>query len=178
MTDRWSSQLVEGRCYCFYGHFRKDGPDIWVLPTLSEGRQADPAGCHRIQRMRTATSPDGRWIAYTAERPAPKPMSGQPPGAPMRLTKVSRVYGSQFSPTLACRRRATVLSRPGYKISGGGRQRPFRVPAGNAGRLFAAPSPLTTAGWSLVRWAIGSSSSRRPMAANRRHTEWSNWQPH
>ena len=152
--------------------------DIWVLP--DPGR----ADAKPIELFATESneengqfSPDVRWIAYAAERPNIQvyvrpfsPKAGA--GATGARYLVSR--GLSRFPTVAGRWRATVLHNGDTRSHGCGGQHQVRVPGRNAAATFHRAAPADAGGLEPRSGAaIGSSSSRRRMAANRRHIEWS-----
>ena len=121
-------------------------------------------------------SPDARWIAYVAERPN------------------TQVYVRPFSPNAGAGATGArylvsrgLASFPRWRADGAqlffitgvldlmavevNTKAGFQ--AGTPQRLFAAPPPLAGRLEPRSGAAIGSSSSRRRTAANRRHTEWS-----
>ena len=157
MTDqpgRPTSWSKDGRYLLFTVTSAKTLNDIWVLP--------DPvrADAKPIQLVATEfndedghLSPDGRWIAYTAERPNTqvyvRPFS---PGAGAGATGPKyrvftglsslprwRADGAQlfFATGIQDLMAADVNAHSGFQL-------------GTPRRLFAAPPPLTTVGWSLA----------------------------
>ena len=180
MTDqpgRPTSWSKDGRYLLFTVTSAKTLNDIWVLPDPVRADAKPSSWLPPNSTMRTATSHLMAAGSPTPQNgPTTRSTSGRsrPVQAPVRPDQgiaCSRVSVLSHGGVQTAR---NCSSRPGYKISWLRTSTPSQ---GSSWERRGDCSPprhrCRRSAGALLRRAIGSSSSRRLTAANRRHTEWS-----
>ena len=148
----WSK---DGRFLLFTSSSPKTGNDIWVLPNpgLASGdAKPMPILATQFNEGEAQVSPDGRWIAYTTNESSasavyvrPFSTEGNGGGAKWLISKGLAIY-----PRWRSDGKQIFYADPNLDIMAVDIDTSKGFQAGTPRRLFTAPPPLLTIGWSMT----------------------------
>jgi len=148
----WSK---DGRFLLFTSSSPKTGNDIWALPNpgLAAGdAKPMPILATQFNEREAQVSPDGRWIAYTSNESSasdvyvrPFSAEGNGSGAKWLISKGLAIY-----PRWRSDGKQIFYADPNLDIMAVDIDTSKEFQAGTPRRLFTAPPPLLTVGWSMT----------------------------
>ena len=150
-----SSWSRDGRVLLFTSGSPKTGNDIWVLPNpgLASGdAKPMPLLATQFNEQNAQVSPDGRWIAYQTNESGASDIYVRPftaeangGGAKWLVSKGLSIY-----PRWRSDGKQLFYASPNLDIMGVDIDTSKGFQAGTPRRLFTAPPPLLTVGWSMT----------------------------